>query len=226
MPKRWCSMWTRWLNTPIFKPSLFNNDNLRYSSQNLKALAQFGSLEYRGMRGVHDPALLHAWASGLQGMSELTKSFKSPIEVLDYFDTRGSDEFIRRVLPPTLQSMVLKQNDYAKGMSESFDIIFDTVYNTDWDDVDKAVEKYTGRMDKPLEPIFNEDDFSGELEVAQAAPQPVSVPPPNGGWTQAGVVNWGTVTTNTVGTRPSQMSATEFVQRFVDPLGTPVARTR
>lgn len=127
------------------KLSKFNNDNLRYSSQNLKAVHTFGSLEYRGMRGTHDPVLLHAWSSGLQDMSVRAKGFKDPRSLFEFFDDRGHEAFVRALLPYPLASRVLAQTNYRDMMSESFDMLFDTVYEMDWDDIAKQYE-----LSKPL----------------------------------------------------------------------------
>ena len=125
-------------------PELFNSDNLRYSSQNLKALHQFGSLEYRGMRGSHDPTLLYTWTHGLWYMSQRAKDFQDPKQVIKFFDVAPREQFIRTVLSPKLAALVMAQPNYKETTSEQFDMIFDLVYDTDWE----YIENNWGKMGK------------------------------------------------------------------------------
>lgn len=129
-------------------PGVFNVDSLRYSSQNLKALHQFGSLEYRGMRGTHDPVLLHTWTHGLWYMSQQAKLFKDPKELLKFFDIADRDLFIKTVLSPELAAMVIAQPDYRKTTSDQFDMLFDLGYDTDWTEVASNWEKYQDKKKK------------------------------------------------------------------------------
>lgn len=142
-------------------PGLFNSDSLRYSSQNLKALWQFGSLEYRGMRGTHDPNLMYTWTHGLWYMGRMAKNFKNPNAVFKYFDIEDRDKFIRTVLSPELAALVMAQPRYKEATSEQFDMLFDLVYDIDWDEVNTNWTKYLAKRTKTIarNPVF-EPDFA------------------------------------------------------------------
>lgn len=63
---------------------IFHNDDLRYSAMNVKALGDYGSLEFRTMRGTRDLDLIYTWAEILFNLREYAKSFtglKRPLMV-------------------------------------------------------------------------------------------------------------------------------------------------
>lgn len=128
----------------------FNSDNLRYASQNLKALHQFGSLEYRGMHGYPDPEAMRDWAYGMYSLGQTAKLYKNPSEIFTLFDKSEHRDFILSNLTPTLSAQVLKVDGYSRMLSEGFDMLFDLAYDTDWkrveDDYAKAVEDRSNRM--------------------------------------------------------------------------------
>jgi hypothetical protein len=168
------------LTTPNYGPRSFESDNLRYASQNLKALVQFGSLEYRGMRGTHDPEVLHDWAHGMWYLSQAIKQFKHPAELFTYFDINIRADFVRAILPPKLANQVLAQPDYQATTSEGFDILFDMVYDTDWDGLEASYAKYL--KDKPPAMEITGLGWAGTAEAqfieVEPAPRPVRPRPP------------------------------------------------
>lgn len=149
------------LSTASLSPSEFNTDDLRYASQNLKATAQFGSLEYRGMRGTHDAHLLNAWTLGLYMFSQNVKRFKDPKELFDFFDKSSRETFVTTLLSGELASLVLKDRDLQQSMSDSFDSMFSLIYETDWN-------KLASRYEAAKTPARSDDlfsDFSDETPV-------------------------------------------------------------
>lgn len=70
---------------------LFEDDNIRYSSLNLKALAQYGSLEFRSMRTPTDFSLILDWVEVLHTIKKQSIKYKSPIDLVyaSIEDTEG-----------------------------------------------------------------------------------------------------------------------------------------
>lgn len=73
---------------------LFDTDNLRYGSMNVRALSQYGSLEFRAMRGTRDLSLVHQWAEMLVSLREVACQYDSPQQVIEYFSGIDIDTFI------------------------------------------------------------------------------------------------------------------------------------
>lgn len=59
------------------------NDEVRYSAVNTAATYKYGSLEFRAMRGTHDPAILLPWFSTLMRLREKAIEIGSPSALID-----------------------------------------------------------------------------------------------------------------------------------------------
>src|SRR3546814_10984266 len=87
-----------------FKHSL-HSDNLRYASMNVKALGDYGSLEFRAMRGTRDMDLIYSWAENLLHLREFAKQFDNPAEIADTFSMRGPSNFMGDALGGNYQQI-------------------------------------------------------------------------------------------------------------------------
>lgn len=74
------------------------DDNLRYASMNVKALGNYGSLEFRAMRSTSDFALIHEWASMLVHLREMAKTFADPTDIINGFSEGEAYGFLNRIL--------------------------------------------------------------------------------------------------------------------------------
>lgn len=72
-------------------------DAIRYSSLNLKALAQYGSVEFRAMRGTRDLGLILDWATVLHKLKLFSMEFKNPLELVEVC-LGNVDGFVRKAL--------------------------------------------------------------------------------------------------------------------------------
>jgi len=61
------------------------DDDIRYSSINLKALCEYGSVEFRSMRGTRELDKILLWAKMLKGLRDFAKEFETPLDVVDAF---------------------------------------------------------------------------------------------------------------------------------------------
>ncbi len=73
-------------------------DGLHYSGMNAGALAKFGSLEFRTLRGVSDPAVINDWVSILRRLYELSAEFPDPRAICEAFSADGPSAFFDSVL--------------------------------------------------------------------------------------------------------------------------------
>lgn len=108
-------------------------DNLRYASINVKALGDYGSLEFRAMRGTRDLTLIGNWALLLNHLKTASKAFSDPVEVIQRFSVETPQTFIQNVLGP-FESMVRvkPESEYVKMLYEGMRNAQDIAYVTDW----------------------------------------------------------------------------------------------
>jgi len=83
------AFFNQFISTPTYvtQGRGFNN-NYRYCAQNYTALAKFGSIEYRAMKGSLEYDEVMPWFNALTSMWKCT-AFKNPGELLSYFYDHG-----------------------------------------------------------------------------------------------------------------------------------------
>ena len=64
--------------------SLLNNDNIRYSSVNLKSLYKFGSVEFRALATPKQPDTILAWIDLLNKVKVFSEQFTYPTDIIQY----------------------------------------------------------------------------------------------------------------------------------------------
>lgn len=125
----------------------FHRDELRYASINLKALGDYGSVEFRAMRGTRDLDLIYQWAEVLLGLREFAKTFDNPTHILQQFSLDGSQAFIEAALGKNYRSFSCEgeRQMLIEGMRNAQDV----AYSTDWALFDPAMRN-VGGCDFPL----------------------------------------------------------------------------
>lgn len=73
-------------------------DDIRYSSMNLKAVATYGSLEFRALRSTTDMAVLRKWVDILLHLKDTALKFKTPGEIIEQMSHLGSERFFHMLL--------------------------------------------------------------------------------------------------------------------------------
>lgn len=121
------------------------NDRIRYMAQNLKAIRQFGSLEYRGMRGTIDPEIIDTWSTQLHNLVHRSVvNYRTPSEVLDaHF--RGRD-VLGSVLDNSFVTRLRNLCDTSSLIDENSGLLCELAYGTNW-------EKFQERLDTPMRVI-------------------------------------------------------------------------
>lgn len=141
----------------------FHHDNNRYAAMNIKALGDYGSLEFRAMRSTSDMDIIYIWAKILYDLREKAKTYTSPYEIIAGFSQYGSREFMKQVFGSNVQYLFNEykntselESDLFKGMRNAQDIAF----CADWEswsrppriigglEFDPLIE---GTIDEPLE---------------------------------------------------------------------------
>lgn len=89
----------RWVEESIFKNYRFRfNDNWRYCSLNLASLNKFGTIEFRGMRGLDNKEDLLAWLSIINELvSYSCYTMKNPVDLIEGISMKTPMGFLKEV---------------------------------------------------------------------------------------------------------------------------------
>lgn len=120
----------------------FHRDELRYASMNLKALGDYGSIEFRAMRGTRDLDLIYTWAESLLGLREYAKKFNSPSSVIEAFSIHGAVGFMKLALGSNCEKFICK--DVEKLLFQGMRNAQDVAYCCDWLQFDPPVRSIGG----------------------------------------------------------------------------------
>lgn len=140
-----------------FRACMFSDD-IRYASMNMKALGNYGSLEFRAMRGTDNFNLIYKWASILYGLKEFSKNINKPIEVIEQFSVLGPTGFMKWALGDNYDE--LSCEDEEKLLWEGARNAQDIAFCTNWDEVDPRT-KFIGQIEflEKADPDEPEEDF-------------------------------------------------------------------
>lgn len=159
----------------------FRDDHLRYASQNLNAIRKFGSVEYRGMRGVVDTGIIDRWSTELYNIVHKSKQFKNPEDMLDTYQKIGTQDFLGRLLSREFVDQLRTYRGWEKAVQENAGLICELCYYHDWD-------KWMARVNK----LAKDYGFLGRTtwgDPPRAPPhrinQPRENPIPRTGWNPA-----------------------------------------
>lgn len=97
-------------NTKLKSP-IFTEDN-RYSSLNFASVCQFGSLEFRLMRGVSETKDVMTWVDALTAIRTFALKFKTPKELFTYLE----EEDIKTLLHEIFDKDLRKALDILLGI--------------------------------------------------------------------------------------------------------------
>lgn len=81
-------------------------DHIRYASLNLKALPQYGSLEFRGMRSTSDLSKVKIWVKLLLGLKDLAKEFNRPSDIIRSMSCDGVSTLMERAFTTNLKHVL------------------------------------------------------------------------------------------------------------------------
>ena len=79
----------------------FDSDRLRYAAMNLKALATYGSIEFRAMRSTMDKGVLMPWVNALLRLRDYAQKFSSPIKIVEAASGQGLDYLFEEIFGDT-----------------------------------------------------------------------------------------------------------------------------
>lgn len=114
-------------------------DELRYASMNVKALGNYGSLEFRSMRGTRDLNLIYQWAEILVGLREVAKKFTDPVDIVNGFSEGEADGFLEKCLG--VYAEIFKYEGYREALMRGMRRAQDIAFCCNWQEFLEPVKK-------------------------------------------------------------------------------------
>jgi len=124
----------------------FHKDELRYASMNLKALGDYGSLEFRAMRGTRDLDLIYKWAETLYNLREFACGFEKPSDIIESMSMLGPERFLRDALGGNADMFMCP--DYIDLLWRGMRNAQDVAYCVDWQKFEPKMKKI-GQLEFP-----------------------------------------------------------------------------
>lgn len=169
------------LNSGLYLDNVANDD-IRYSALNLKAIHDFGSVEFRSFRGTTSPNEISEWVTILEHLYRASLEFASPEEIIEGFNN-DQEAFIARVFKGSgfdkfIFGFPKWKQKFSKGFAYAFEMAH--THRGGWVNL-KDVRKH--RLENPDKPLVEEVPKKKTLEeVAQElmnqAPQIGIIPQP------------------------------------------------
>lgn len=115
-------------------------DDLRYASVNVKALGNYGSLEFRAMRSTKDFDVIQTWAEILVMLREKAKEFFEPTDIINGFSEGESSTFLDRIFGQ--YAHIFKAYDgYEKALVRGVRIAQEVAFCTNWQELIEQEQK-------------------------------------------------------------------------------------
>lgn len=115
-----------------------NGDKIRYSAINVHSLVKYGSIEFRGMRGNMEEAVLLPWCSTLLSIRNVAKKLKNPINVYNMYVGMGNQEFAKKFFGKHADLFMYEGMERDMNQSFSLTIELPHMYKTR----DKVKDEY------------------------------------------------------------------------------------
>lgn len=131
--------------------TLLHSDLIRYSSINLKSLCQYGSVEFRAMRGTRDLDKILIWAELLVSIRELACSYENPMKLME--DCLGNvEQFVGKVLGKHFDEFYYE--GYLTDVNKAIRYANDVAHYSTWQPIKK---KFIGELTFPENVMFPDE---------------------------------------------------------------------
>ena len=112
--------------------SKFQSDILRYSSLNVCSLWNYGSLEFRAMRGTRDLDIIGDWAEILLNLRNESLKFETPAQIVEMLQEHGAESFLETFLG-TFKDKLCNDVDWEELINEGLYRAYQLAMSTDWE---------------------------------------------------------------------------------------------
>lgn len=146
------------------------NDTFRYAAVNLKALATYGSLEYRAMRSTMDmDGVVTPWVELLLKIRDKCVTFKNPAEVMQKYSELGAEDFLHYVFEE-LADLLIHDLPLKDSMQQGAWRVQLMAFSIDTEALEKRLGKSPSRSGTKT---INWGVFNGVVGAAPNVPAPV-----------------------------------------------------
>ncbi len=122
--------------------NLWGNDAyIRYSALNYAALGKYGTLEFRGMRGLDTAKEVKDWVDIVCILKDAAIAYRDPTAIVERMSVEGPIAFARSTFGPDVWAKLtegLEEGDVARSLYEGVRIAQDIAYSFDWTQVFSA----------------------------------------------------------------------------------------
>lgn len=145
-------------------------DDLRYASVNVKALGNYGSLEFRAMRSTKDFDVIQTWAEILVMLREKAKEFFEPTDIINGFSEGESSTFLDRIFGQ--YAHIFKAYDgYEKTLVRGVRIAQEVAFCTNWQELIEQEQKVIAPGKLILDDLQKMQNFFDEPQFAINVPE-------------------------------------------------------
>lgn len=153
-----------------------NTDTIRYCSLNLFSLFKYGTVEFRGMRGTADLSAIKLWTEMLYSLTENSKRYSDPLDIIMSMSGSGEDAFLRTLLPD--HHRLVSFDGYENNIRESIRRLQFVANTTNWSEFEskiKVTKPKTSSVEAVAEiPAGNFQQVFLDNVLFNAAPPPVA----------------------------------------------------
>jgi len=104
----------------LHQPQDFFRDSTRYAAINGKALKDFGSIEFRCMRGIYDADDIRYWVDFLHSLKLKTEAFKYPKEIIKLYLEVPKRRFLSTFLDENMLEFATRQQGWEEILDDKF----------------------------------------------------------------------------------------------------------
>lgn len=115
-----------------------NTDTIRYCSLNLFSLFKYGTVEFRGMRGTANLDAIKIWTEMIYALTENSKRFLDPLDIIMSMSGNGEDSFLRTLLPD--HHSLLTYPGYESAIRESIRRLQFIANTTNWSEFESKIK--------------------------------------------------------------------------------------
>lgn len=108
-----------------------STDEIRYASINMKALFNYGSIEFRAMRSTPDFNSIAVWASMLLHLRNISTTYESPADIMFDISNSGAKNFVRKVLGE-FSTAIINDSQFDVKIREGINNAQDIAFCSDW----------------------------------------------------------------------------------------------
>lgn len=156
-------------------------DQYKYGACNIAAMSQYGSLEFRSLRGTVDTTLIKTWTDLLLAIKDYAEKFDNPNEVIADFSEMGPQEWAQKVFSQD-QVALLWSDDFNQKLRDGMRLAQDVGFATYWEPY-KVVEVAPKKQEmtsewvvydehhRPMEPLGIPPGRVSGIQLGSAGPR-------------------------------------------------------